>query len=230
MRLLLICAVLFVGAGLAFAGEHDVAWGRLAGEHMGRAEAAAKCAGYEINTSRRDRVLALYGDGPAARALHRERAIVRADREAAIVRNGREVCATLLDLYGPRGLGIAGYLLPIGSKEAVDATGGLDHGIKLGVDPRGFEALHWLRFGGIATAIETVCGARYEMAPVVQAQIYMMGQLVGPRDAMMTMTAAMSAAGDAYELKTDRRGFCSRILRDYGPESERPLVRLKRAR
>lgn len=230
MRLIAACVLMtLAGAGAVRAGEHDVAWGRLAGEHMGSAEAGAKCPGYRFNAARRTEIVALYGNEAAGRALEAERVRVLAVREAAMKKDLKGVCAALLDMYGPTGLAIANYLV-LSGKPDVTGQVGLDHGLKLGVDPRGMEALHWLRFGGIATAIETVCGSRYEMVPVVQAQIYAAGQLVGQRDAMLTMTAAMAAAGDQYKLKTDRTRFCAEILRDYGPVSDRPLVRHKRAR
>lgn len=220
---------LIVGAGVMApgsleAGEYDRAWARVAGEHMGRAEAAATCPGYKINVGRRDQIIALYAARGLGKALEAERVKVRKDRTTAIGKD-RKVCETLLAMYGPQGLAIRNYVLPP-SAEDIPGQPGLDRGILLDVDPRGMAAMHWLGLSGYATVIETICQG-YKMAPLVEAHHSLMGEVIGARQAMELAVASMAAAGQEYDLKRDRGGFCGRILKDYGPGSDVPVVSRK---
>lgn len=218
-------ALLALIAVEAAAGEYDLAWARLAGEHMGRAEAGAKCGGYKLNAGRRAQILALYKDKRLARVLERERVKVRGDREKAM-RGDPDVCTALLDMYGPAGLAIRNYILKETAPDAADQPG-IDRGLSFDVDPRGVVAMHWLMLSGYATTIETVCGDGYEMVPLVQGQHYLARQTFGLEGAMTVAAVSIATAGREYRLEEDRPGFCSRILRDYGPASDSPVVRAK---
>lgn len=210
----------------ASSGQYASAWAALAGQHMGRAEAAGHCPGYRINGARKDEIKALYAGDRLSQALV---SAATAARNAVPQPLGTDACAALLSLYGPRGLAIRNYVVATTGPDLSDQPG-MDRGvIAPDIDPRGVAALHWLRLSGHATAIETICGSRYEMAPVVSAHHYLTGQSIGVENAVLMASAALATSADVYKLKQDRPGFCKRILADYGPASDTPVVHLKSA-
>lgn len=225
MRLFLAALGVAAWGASALAGQWDAQWARMAGEHLGKAEAAATCPGMRLNGARRDEIIALYEARGSRAIFMSERDRARRDRVTAIKKDKR-VCDTLVGAYGPRGLAIRRYVLRVGEPDVAEVPG-VDRGVTLDVDPRGINSLHWISLVGAANAIETIC-PNYAMHPLVEAYMYVMGQSVTDVGDLLTLSAtAMAVHAETYRLKEDRKGFCDRILADYGPESETPVVRRK---
>lgn len=226
MRKWLCLVMLAASVRVAVAEDFSLAWADAAGEHMGAAEAAGTCPGYRLNATRRDEVLAMYKEPRLAKELEIARSFTRADREKA-VREDRRVCSGLVELYGPTGLAIANYVMKQAAKDAVGQAG-IDKGLATNLDPHAVEAIHWLSMAGYATAIETVCGRRYQMAAILEAKIFLLARRIGAEDATAIAATSVAAAGTEYGRALGKSTFCGRILRDYGPAGATPVVRERR--
>lgn len=219
--------VLAVCCGLPFAGfaaarDFSAKWAEYAGEHMARAEVAGTCVGYRLNGRRRDEILELYRKRNLDAALERARVAMRAQIAAPTENRCRE----LLALFGPSGLLIRNYVLSA-VVEDISAVPGPDRGADLStLDPYGVESLMWLHYAGVAQAIEAVC-TNHVTAPVVETYMYLAGHKVGRESAMSLALSSFFATAEKYKLKSDRPGFCRRVLADFGPASDTPVVATK---
>ncbi len=226
LRVVAVAAVLIAGASGARAGDEvSSEWAKVAGEHMGRAEAAATCKGYKLNAIRRDEIFGLFPEPELRRRIERFRDEMRDSRIKAM-QETPTVCETLLSMYGPRGIWIRNYVVGAASVPVPD-TPGVDRGRGMIDDPAAVDAMHWIVLLGPATAIETKCKG-YAMVPVLEGQLFVMGQRVSSKGELMAMVmASTSNAAKEFGFDGDRRAACARAIAEYGPGSPTPVVKRK---
>ncbi|MFZ4807450.1 MAG: hypothetical protein ACOYLQ_09355 [Hyphomicrobiaceae bacterium] len=232
------CSVAF--ALLSSASRADEAYhskyAKVAGLHLGRVEAAAGgCVNIRVNEKRRAEIRDIYSDRKVHAEFEGHRKKAYSGRVAAMAKGSKErdrVCRVMLDAYGAKGLVIRGYLVRSGEEPLAD-TPGVDRGYATSfrdLDPEAAEAVKVMLDAGTATAIETVCD-EYEMAPLMQGLIADVREKAGdPNQLLVLLAGATAAAAKQYDLEGRRHDFCERILRDYGPASDTPVVRVKRAK
>lgn len=221
MRVVFSLVILLLLTTPSLAGSDPRAWAVFVGLHMGQAEAAGTCPGFKINGVRRDKVLAEYVEPDLRGRLERSRSKHRAEELATIRRLRGMACSRLLAYYGPRGLLIRNYVVATTDPETDHP--GIDRGKDTGVDTVAPLVLQLIADIGTAMAVEAACpGHRWH--PALDELASGLGQVADKGDLMAMAVVSMAAAGNEYRLKEDRPGFCARILKDHGPDSDRPVV------
>lgn len=205
-----------ISAHTAMAESVEPAWGGYAGRHLGNAEAAGACPGYKINGARRDEIMKIIEGAGLKKVMDSTRTKQRADRELAI-RKDSSVCQTLLTAYGPKGIVSKNYVLPAGTAD-LRKTPAFERGIEMGLDPRQLERLQWAVQAVSAAAILANCRG-YELVPLAEGYISTVRDSLDPTSLLMMGQSLEKSFG-----KIGSSGFCAKILADYGPASETPIM------
>ncbi len=213
-----------MGLATSEAWSDDARAARFAGGQLGHVEALAEaCPALAVNASRRDEIVGMYAGAATQRSFAEARARSLAAQKG---RNGDadpKRCARADAYYGDRGLFISGYLLPTTRPPRPIDGPAPDKSLGVAAAPETVAAMIIALDAGHAMAIEQVCPGYVTSSYLIELQ-QVFGRIVGIEQFMAIFSMAMAQAGEAYNLKKDRRGFCARILAEWGPDSTKPVV------